>query len=418
MKDMPLQGKKILLGISGGIAAYKAAELVRLLMKAGAHVDVVMTRNATQFITPLTLQTLCGNPVLTDTFDLASGAEIKHITLADEADAIVLAPATANLIGKLANGIADDLLTTLMLVARCPVIVAPAMNVHMWNHPRVAANVATLREMPGYRFVDPVEGLLACGWEGKGKLADVTEIFADVLSTVSAAVAEGAPKQNKAKPDLSGRHVLVTAGPTREYIDPVRFLSNPSTGKMGIAIAQAAAARGARVTLVLGPTAEPVPPGIHIVRVESADEMYAAARDAFGDCDVFVASAAVADYRPLTREVQKVKKSAGGASIELTRTPDILYELSTQKANRVLVGFAAETTDVVWHAREKLIRKSCDFIVANDVTAPGCGFGTETNRAWFVKAAGEVELPLLGKRDLADRILDQVVEIMLQRHRI
>ncbi len=401
---MTLQGKKVLLGVSGGIAAYKSAELVRLLVKAGAHVDVVMTRSATEFITPLSLQTLAGNPVLTDTFDLAAGAEIKHVSLADEADVVVLAPATANLVGKLAGGIADDLLTTLLLVNRAPVVLAPAMNVNMWNHPLVQRNLRTLRDELGYRIVEPAEGLLACGWEGKGKLADP--------AVIAEAVAEAAAPVR----DLEGVNVLVTAGPTREHFDPVRFLSNPSTGKMGIAVAADAARRGARVTLVLGPTTDPVPDSIGtVVRVESADEMYAACREAWEHVDVFVASAAVADYKPVVREAHKVKKKSGDDQLSLTRTPDILLSLSKEKSERILVGFAAETTDVLAHARDKLTRKSCDFIVANDVTEAGSGFGTATNRVFLVGADDVEPLPLLGKTEVAGRILTRVVELLAQK---
>lgn len=399
---MRLQGKKVLLGVSGGIAAYKAAELLRLLVKAGAQVDVVMTRNATQFITPLTLQTLAGRPVLYDTFDLAGGAEIKHVTLADEADVVVLAPATANLIGKLAGGIADDLVTSLMLVAKGPVVIAPAMNVNMWNHPLVRANLAKLREVLGYRVVEPVEGMLACGYEGKGKLADPAEI---------ARAVEGVflPR------DLAGRRIVITAGPTREYLDPVRFLSNPSTGKMGIALAEAAAERGAEVTLVLGPTPLQVSPRVATVRVESADEMYAAAAEAFAAADAFIAAAAVADYKPAARAPQKVKKGKDdkrAGRVELVRTPDILFELSKKKGDRVLVGFAAETEAVVEHAREKLVKKACDFIVANDVTEAGAGFGGDTNRVILVGPDAVEPLPMSSKLEVAHRILDRLAGLL------
>jgi phosphopantothenoylcysteine decarboxylase/phosphopantothenate--cysteine ligase len=399
---MVLQGKKVLLGVSGGIAAYKSAELLRLFVKAGAEVDVVMTAHAKAFITPLTLQTLAGRPVLSDTFDLSAGAEIKHVSVPDAADLVVLAPATANLIGKLAHGIADDLLTSMLLVARCPVLVAPAMNVSMWSHPIVRANLATLVDTLGYHVVEPVEGMLACGYEGKGKLADPQDIFA-------------AAEKLFAAPDLKGKKVLVTAGPTREYLDPVRFISNPSTGKMGAAVAEAAAARGAAVTLVLGPVALSVHPAVRVVRVESADEMYAAAKAAYAACDVFVAAAAVADYKPAERAPHKVKKGAEPATVKLVRTPDILLELSKKKGPRVLVGFAAETTDVIAHATEKLRKKNCDFVVANDVTAPGSGFGTDTNRVLLVDGEGAQALPLLGKGEVAHRILDRVAGLLEQR---
>ena len=398
-----LQGKNVLVGVSGGIAAYKTAELVRLLVKAGATVNVVMTRNATEFITPLTLQTLSGNPVLTDTFDLAAGAEIKHVSLADEADVVILAPATANLLAKAAYGIADDLLTTLLLVNRAPVVVAPAMNVSMWSHPVVVENLERVRSKLGYEVVEPVEGLLACGYEGQGKLADPQDIAAAAARQVQ-------------PPRLAGRHILITAGPTREHIDPVRFLSNPSTGKMGMALARASTEAGARVTLVLGPTDEPVPAGCGtVVRVETADEMLAACREGYESADVFIASAAVADYKPEARQAHKVKKTSDTRDLHLVRTPDILQTLSREKGDRILVGFAAETRDLLGHARGKLERKSCDFIVANDVTEPGSGFGTQTNRVLLVTADQVEEVPLLQKIDVARRIVARVVELLVEK---
>lgn len=398
-----LQGKNVLLGVSGGIAAYKAAEIVRLLVKAGAVVNVVMTRNATEFITPLTLQTLSGNPVLTDTFDLASGAEIKHVSLADEADIVILAPATANLMAKAAYGMADDLLTTLLLVNRAPVILAPAMNVSMWAHPVVQENLVRLQTTLGYEVVEPVEGLLACGYEGQGKLAEPQSIVEAAARTLQ-------------PPEMAGRHVLITAGPTREHIDPVRFLSNPSTGKMGMALARAAVERGAQVTLVLGPTDEPVPAGCGtVVRVETADDMLAACRDVYDTADVLIASAAVADYKPQAKEAHKVKKTSDTRDLHLVRTPDILQTLSQDKGNRILVGFAAETRDLLQHARGKLERKSCDIIVANDVTEPGSGFGTSTNRVLLVTADRVEEVPLLQKIDVARRIVSRVVELLPEK---
>ena len=399
---MQFAGKKVLLGVSGGIAAYKAAEIVRLLVKAGAEVHVAMTAHAKEFITPLTLQTLSGNPVLTDTFDTASGADIKHTSLGDEADLVILAPATANLIAKLAHGLADDFLSTAMLVVRCPVILAPAMNVHMWEHPIVQGNLRRLRKELGYRMVDPVEGMLACGYEGKGKLAEPETI-----------VAAGAEALHP--PDLKGKRILLTAGPTREHLDPIRYLSNPSTGKMGIALAEAAARRGAEVTLVLGPTAESVAAGVRVVRVETADEMFDAASAAYRDCDALIASAAVADYKPTERRNQKVKKKGDDIHVTLTRTPDILQSLSKDKGRRLLVGFAAETQHLEEHAREKLRKKACDLIVANDVTEPGSGFGTETNRVLLVGEEKTESLPLLGKPELAHRILDQLVDLFAQK---
>jgi phosphopantothenoylcysteine decarboxylase/phosphopantothenate--cysteine ligase len=409
---MDFAGKKVLVGVSGGIAAYKAAEVVRLFVKAGAAVNVVMTKHATEFITPLTMQTLCGNPVLTDLFDLQSGAEIKHVSLADEADVVVLVPATANLIGKLANAIADDLLTSMLLVTRCPVVIAPAMNVSMWEHPIVAQNLNRLREVLGYQVVEPAEGLLACGYEGKGKLADPEEIVKQASVALSTSKSSPRSTRSQAPQDLAGKKILITAGPTREYLDPVRYLSNPSTGKMGIAVAEAAAARGAEVTLVLGPTHLKPSGKVKTVNVETADEMYAAASEAYAGADVFIASAAVADYKPAKRESQKVKKRPADEPLTLVRTPDILLELSKNKGKRVLVGFAAETTNVVEHAREKLTKKNCDLIVANDVTEQGSGFGTDTNRVMLVTADNVESLPVLHKREVADRILDRVLRLL------
>jgi len=391
-----LTGRTILVGVTGGIACYKACEIVRLLRQAGATVHVAMTASAREFVTPLTFQTLAGTPVATDTFDLTQESEIGHIQLADRADAVLIAPATANVIAKMAYGLADDLLTTVLLATRAPLVVAPAMNVNMWNHAATRENVATLVGR-GARLVGPASGSLACGWEGAGRLADPAEIVEAVLSAVT-------PQ------DLDGLRVLVSAGPTREAIDPVRHLSNLSTGKMGFAVARVARRRGATVTLVSGPTPIAPPPGVQLVPVTSAHEMAQAVTAGFRDADVLVMSAAVADYRPRQRSARKVKKGEGPLSLELERTVDILRSLVGKKGRRTVVGFAAETHDVVGEARRKLREKALDLIVANDVTAPGSGFGTETNQVRLIDDAGLDEtLPLIQKDEVAARILDWVV---------
>jgi phosphopantothenoylcysteine decarboxylase/phosphopantothenate--cysteine ligase len=419
----PLEGRRAVLGVGGGIAAYKAAEIVRLLAKppeeggeGAAEVRVVMTEAATRFVTPLTFQTLSGHPVGTTLWDLTAESEIGHVALAQRADLVVVAPATADLIGRYAGGLADDLLTTVLLATTAPVAVAPAMNPAMWRHPAVEANVAVLRQR-GVAVIDPVEGPLASRAEvaaGPGRMAEpaaVVEALGDLL----------APK------DLAGLPVLVTAGPTREALDPVRFLTNRSSGRMGCAIARAARRRGARVTLVAGPLEVPEPGGVEVVRVETAAEMAEAVLGRAADAAVVVMAAAVADYRPVRPEAQKVKKQAGqeGWQVELVRNLDILAELGRRRregqgAGRrgpVLVGFAAETADLVHHAREKLVAKGADLIVANDVTAPGSGFGAETNQVVLVSGAGggagglDVR-PLLPKSEVADAILDRVRDLV------
>ena len=392
---MRLEERTVVFGLSGGIACYKACEAVRLLVGRNARVQVVMTAGAQQFVTPLTLQTLSRNPVATDTFSLTQESEIGHIRLADTADVIVVAPATADMIGKMAAGIADDLLTTVLLATRAPVVVAPAMNVHMWEHPAVQENVARLAAR-GVRVVGPASGSLACGYEGAGRLVEPDVLVEEILHVL-------APQ------DLSGQHVLITAGPTEEPIDPVRYVSNRSSGKMGYAIARVARRRGADVTLVSGPVALAPPPGVRTVPVATARDMQKAAEDAFATATVVVATAAVADYRPRRALAQKLKKAAATLALDLERNPDILQGLAARKGRRVIVGFAAETQDVAAEARRKLREKRCDLIVANDVTAPDAGFGTDTNRVRLLDAAGlDEELPLLSKEDVADRILDWV----------
>jgi len=393
-----LQGKTIVLGVTGGIAVYKAVELLRLLTKAGAQVHVVMTRAATEFVTPLTFQTLSGNPVHLELFNLISEQEIGHISLAERADLFVIAPATANFVGKIANGLADDLLTTTVLATRAPVLVAPAMNVNMFRNPIYQENEAKLKRH-GYLVVPPAHGMLACGYEGEGKLPEPELIFEEALAALT-------PKS------LAGVRVLVTAGPTREEIDPVRFISNYSSGKMGYAIARQARLRGAQVTLVTGPCALPAPYGVTVVSVQCAEEMRQAVLSRLAETDVVIKAAAVADYRPRQRAACKVKKGAAQLDIALEKNPDILSEVGALKGGRVLVGFAAETDDLVAHATDKLTRKNLDLIVANDVSQEGAGFNVDTNIVKLLFRDGRLEeLPLMGKNELAGVILDRVQEL-------
>lgn len=392
-----LQGRNVLLGVTGGIAAYKAVELLRLLVKDGASVWTVMTRAATQFVGPLSFQALSGKPVRTDMFSVSQERQIEHIALADLAHVVVVAPATANLIAKMAHGMADDMLSTTLLAVRCPVVVCPAMNVNMYSHPATQGNIRVLRER-GVWIVEPEEGELACGWEGKGRLADPEAI----LETVKCALS---PQ------DLAGERVLVTAGPTWEPLDPVRFLSNRSSGKMGFAIARVAGRRGAAVTLVSGPTALRPPRGVRFVSVESAAQMRDAVMANMEEATVVVKAAAVADYCAQEVQGEKIKKSQETWSLTLGRTPDILAEVGTRKGERILVGFAAETRELIAQARDKLERKNLDWIVANDVTKPGSGFGTDTNQVTLLGRDGTVEeLPQMSKEEVAWAILDRVVK--------
>jgi len=395
-----LSGKRVLLCIGGGIAAYKCAELVRRLTSEGADVQVAMTRAARDFVSPLVLQTLSHHPVALDLLDPREEAAIGHIRIAEEADAVLVAPATADLIARMAAGMADDIVTAALLVARSPVVVAPSMNCNMLEHPAVVRNLATLAAF-GHRIVESDRGELACGYEGAGRLPDADALIAELLGAL-------APK------DLTGRRVLVSAGPTREAIDPVRYLTNRSSGRMGYAIAAAAWRRGAEVTLVTGPTALAAPRGVERVRVGSAAEMHGAMISRAPASDVVVMVAAVADYRPAEQAGHKIKKKAGASlTLELTENPDILAALGRLPGKRVLVGFAAETDDVVRHARDKLARKGAHLIVANDVTMAGAGFETETNAAVLVDADGESETGMVSKHRLADLILDRVVGLSL-----
>jgi phosphopantothenoylcysteine decarboxylase/phosphopantothenate--cysteine ligase len=395
-----LQGKCVVLGVTGGIAVYKAVELLRLMIKAGADVHVIMTRSAQEFVTPLTFQTLSGNPVHTELFNLIQEQDIGHISLADSADLVLIAPATANFVGKVANGIADDLLSTTVMATRAKVLFVPAMNTNMWENPLYRENQKHLEEL-GYHFVEPAYGELACGWQGQGKMPDPQVIFNSAHALVGSQ-------------DFAGKTFLVTAGPTREEIDPVRFLSNYSSGKMGFAIARAARDRGARVILVSGPVHLADPKGVETIHVTSAQEMYREVMEKVSEADVVIKAAAVADFRPVERGEQKTKKGdAETMAIALQRNPDILAELGQQKGSRVLVGFAAETEELLRHAREKLQKKNLDILVANDVTQDGAGFDGETNIVRFLTADGETEeLPLMTKDEVAEKLLDRILTLL------
>lgn len=393
----------VCLGVSGGIGAYKAVEVARLLQKRGHDVQAVMTRSARKFVGPLTFEAITRRPVITGQFAPGINSNVEHIALASSAHLLLVAPATANIIGKFANGIADDFLTSLHLATRAPILMAPAMNTNMWDHPAVQENLQRLTAR-GVRFVDPGDGYLACGWIGKGRLAEPE------------AIVEAADRLLRPSPTLQGKRILVTAGPTYEDIDPVRYIGNRSSGRMGFAVAEEAAARGAEVRLVVGPTTVAPPSGMNeIARVRSAAEMHAAVMHWRDWADVVVMTAAVADYTPAQgAESQKIAKS-GPVELALTRTRDVLMDLGASRgADRrpLLVGFAAETSLTVDKAREKLVRKRADLIVANDVTVPGAGFDSETNQVTLVSADGARELPMLPKRDVAAAIFDRVQELL------
>jgi phosphopantothenoylcysteine decarboxylase/phosphopantothenate--cysteine ligase len=391
----------VLLGVTGGIAAYKACEVLRLLDKLGHRVRVVMTRTATEFVGPLTFETLSKAPVLTDARPLGEDGSILHIEYADEADAFLIAPCTANVIAKLAKGIADDALSTTALAFTGPVMVAPAMNVNMWKSAPVEENLATLRSR-GVQVVEPSSGDLACGWVGEGRLAEPAEIVSALLRVLDA------------RKDMARLRVLVSAGPTREKIDPVRYLSNRSSGKMGYALAEAARSRGASVTLVSGPVDLPEPQGVRVIQVESATEMKAAIDEAAGDADLIIMAAAVADYRVAAPAEQKLKKNGEEMQLALTRNEDILAGLGTlKKNNQVLVGFAAETNDVLAYAQSKLKRKNADLFVANDVSRKDIGFSSDENEVHLLFADGRVQkVQKAPKARIAHAILNAANEIL------
>ncbi|MEC5267628.1 bifunctional phosphopantothenoylcysteine decarboxylase/phosphopantothenate--cysteine ligase CoaBC [Heyndrickxia coagulans] len=390
-------GKNILLCVTGGIAVFKAAALTSKLAQSGAHVKVIMTESACKFVAPLTFQALSRNEVYTDTFDEKHPEKIAHIDLADWADLVLIAPATANMIGKLANGIADDMVSTTILATTAPVWVAPAMNVHMYGHPAVRRNLETLKGF-GYRLIEPADGHLACGYTGKGRLEEPENIVALLKDFFS-----GGPKP------LSGKTVLVTAGPTIEKIDPVRFLSNRSSGKMGFALAEEAANMGANVLLVTSVDTLATPAGTEIIKAESAEEMYHAVMGRYKEADIIIKSAAVADYTPVRVFDKKMKKQPGNLTLELKRTKDILKELGERLDKPFLVGFAAETDHLENYARGKMERKRADMIVANDVSREGAGFASDTNIVTIFKRDGSKrELPLLSKHEAAREILREI----------
>ena len=400
-----LKGKKIVLGVTAGIAAYKAAEFVRLLVKEEVEVHVAMTQNAQKFIAPLTFQTLSGNPVISDPFALLEDAEIGHIALADLAELVVILPATANIIGKIANGIADDFLSTMVMATRAPVLFVPSMNVNMWESKALQRNIETLLER-GYHLLEPGEGELACHWYGKGRLPELTEVIEKMEDLFS-------PK------DLRGEQILITAGPTQESVDPVRFITNRSSGKMGYALAQMAGRRGAGVILISGPVSLPLPRrDIKVVPVRSAEEMEKAVFANLEGSSVVIMAAAVSDYRPRVISERKIKKGDSDTSLALERTEDILGRLGKRKRNRILVGFAAETEDLVANAQKKLKGKNLDLIVANDVTRPGAGFDSDTNEVKILYPSGEVkDLPMMSKREVSRLILDDVVSLLRRKKR-
>jgi phosphopantothenoylcysteine decarboxylase/phosphopantothenate--cysteine ligase len=399
-----VKGRKVMLGVTGGIAAYKACELARGLIKEGVEVDTVLTTNATRFISPLSFSSLTGRPALTEMFD-ETGAlpNYRHLDLAREAELAVVAPTTANFLGKLANGVADDLLSTTMLAVKCPVLVCPAMNTRMWTNPVVERNVRELKGF-GYHFIDPVEGELACGETGAGRLAPVPAIVLRALELLS---------QSQ---DLEGFNVLVTAGATREALDPVRFISNPATGKMGFALAEAARLRGAKVALISGPTSLVPPTGVRFHRVTTAVEMLEIVERSYGDCHIFISAAAVSDFTPVKVSRDKIKKGEGGMQVEFKSNPDILHMLSERKGRRIHVGFALETRDLETNAEDKLREKNLDLIVANDPNIEGAGFAVDTNVVTMIDKSGTVErYPKLAKRTLAYLIIDRVVDIIQER---
>ena len=397
---MDLTGKEIVLGVTGGIAAYKSAVLVSRLRHLGASVHVIMTRNATEFVSPLTFQTLSANQVVTDTFQAPEYWNVEHVALAKLAEIFVIAPATANIMAKMACGIADDMLSTTVLATRAPILVAPAMNTGMWNAAATMANVKTLRER-GVMFVGPESGILACGDEGAGRMSEPDDI-ADAIGSIL-----------MKRKDLAGKKVLVTAGATRERLDPVRYMTNDSSGKMGFAIAEAARDRGAEVTAVYGSVTVPVPGGIRAIRIESAQNLYDAMMKEVPEQDIVIQAAAVCDYRFSETKDRKIKKTDGEPlTLTLAENPDVAKAVGQiKKKGQVLVGFAAETDDVKQNATSKLMKKKLDLIVANDVTAPGAGFNVDTNIATLITRDGMEEQPLQTKRQLADVILDRILEL-------
>ena len=392
-----LKGKTVVLGVTGSIAAYKIANLASSLVKLHADVHVIMTKNATNFINPITFETLTKNKCMTDTFDRNFMYNVAHVSIADKADVMLVAPASANIIAKMAHGIADDMLSTTYLAMKCPVIVSPAMNVNMFTNPVVQRNIKTLEEF-GVTVIPPDNGYLACGYTGAGKMPSELVLLDYIL------------RETAKEKDLAGKRVLVTAGPTRESIDPVRFITNHSTGKMGYAVARQAMFRGAEVTLVSGPVSIDPPPFVRVVNVSSAKDMFEAVKVNFADADIIIKTAAVADYTPESTADEKIKKSDGSLSIQMKRTADILKWLGENKRDgQVLCGFSMETENMLENSRAKLQKKNADLIAANSLRDEGSGFGTDTNHLVLIKRDGVTDLPLLSKSDAADRLLDELL---------
>ena len=393
-----LRSKCVVIGVSGGIAAYKTANLVSALVKHGVKVHVIMTKNATNFITPTTFEVLSGNKCIVDTFDRGFTFEVEHISLAKKADLILIAPATANIIAKLSAGIADDMLTTTVLAAKCHILVAPAMNTNMYEHITVRNNLEKLSSY-GYEIIEAASGRLACGDVGKGKLADIEVLFDHIVKNIAY------------EKDLAGKNVLVTAGPTIEKIDPVRFISNHSSGKMGIELAKAAAYRGAKVRLILGKTALKRPEFVDIVDVVSAQDMYEAVKEFASDSDIIIKSAAVADYRPYDVADEKMKKSDGELNIRLERTTDILKYLGeNKKDNQFLCGFSMETSNLIENSKLKLEKKNLDMIVANNLKEEGAGFAKDTNKVSIITKEDIIQTEVLSKKKVAHKILDEIIK--------
>ena len=392
-----LKGKTVVLGVTGSIAAYKIANLASSLVKLHADVHVIMTKNATNFINPIAFETLTKNKCMTDTFDRNFMYNVAHVSIADKADVMLAAPASANIIAKMAHGIADDMLSTTYLAMKCPVIVSPAMNVNMFTNPVVQRNIKTLEDF-GVTVIPPDNGYLACGYTGAGKMPSEQVLLDYILRVIA-----------KEK-DLAGKRVLVTAGPTRESIDPVRFITNHSTGKMGYAVARQAMFRGAEVTLVSGPVSIDPPPFVNVVNVSSAQDMFEAVKENYAGADIIIKTAAVADYTPESTADEKIKKSDGSLSIQMKRTADILKWLGENKRDgQVLCGFSMETENMLENSRAKLQKKNADLIAANSLRDEGSGFGTDTNHLVLIKRDGVTDLPLLSKSDAADKLLDELL---------
>lgn len=398
--DIMLKGKTILIGVTGSIAAYKSATLAHLLAKQGANVNVVMTKNATEIIAPLTFERLTNNKCITETFDKTTQYDVKHISLAKSADIVVIAPATANIIGKLANGIADDMLSTTVMACKCPIYIAPAMNTNMYENPIVQDNIKKLKSF-GYNFIDPYSGLLACGDVGKGKMEEPEKI------------AEYVYRELAYEKDLKGMKILVTAGATAEPIDPVRYITNHSTGKMGCALAKQAMLRGADVTLVCANMSVEPPMFVNVVRAVTAEDMFNSVKESYDSCDVVIKAAAVADYTPKTVADNKVKKKDGELSIELKRTTDILKYLGENKGNHILCGFSMETENMLENSKAKLNKKNLDMIIANNLKVKGAGFGTDTNVITIITKNDINELPIMTKSEAANNILNKIKELKI-----